>query len=125
MDVNVRNECYQVFIAKYGDEHAKTLLVNHRRLKLILRTQTYGERKSEFKKASSKLLELVSIFLLVLNATDVLALQMNSYESMHGFSGIFALLGNNTNSDNGMAVVHETKDATGVSTCGSSTACSV
>ena len=42
---------------------------------------------------------------------------MNTLETLHGFSGVFALLGNAVNSDTGLAVVHETKDATGVRAC--------
>lgn len=33
---------------------------------------------------------------------------------LHGFSGVFALLGNIPNSDSGLAKLHETRDAKGV-----------
>ena len=39
---------------------------------------------------------------------------MDGLETLHGFSGVFALLGNNVNSDTGLAKLYETKDATGV-----------
>ena len=39
---------------------------------------------------------------------------MDGLETLHGFSGVFALLGNNVNSNTGLAKLYETKDATGV-----------
>ena len=39
---------------------------------------------------------------------------MTSCEAINGFSGIFAVLGNNANSDSGLAAIYETKDAEGV-----------
>ena len=39
---------------------------------------------------------------------------MDNFEMLHGFSGVFALLGSVPNSDSGLAKLHETKDALGV-----------
>ena len=39
---------------------------------------------------------------------------MDTYEVMHGFSGVFAVSGTLLNSDAGLAAVHETKNAVGV-----------
>ena len=50
---------------------------------------------------------------LVANAAA--AIQLKMYESLYGFSGIVALVGSNANSDSGLAVVHETQNATSVS----------
>ncbi|KAI1784324.1 hypothetical protein LXA43DRAFT_1066862 [Ganoderma leucocontextum] len=96
VNVYVRRRCYKKFLEVYGEEDAKVLLKSHRRLQVVQGTQTAGERKSSFRKASAKLSEL-----------------LNTYESLYGFSGILALVGSNANSDAGLAVVHETKDAAG------------
>ncbi len=40
---------------------------------------------------------------------------MDSFQTIYGFSGAFALLGNVVNSDAALAKVYETQDASGVS----------
>lgn len=47
--------------------------------------------------------------------TLALDVQLNTYESLYGFSGVLALVGSNANSDGGLTTVYETKDAQGVS----------
>ncbi|KAI1788538.1 hypothetical protein LXA43DRAFT_1097231 [Ganoderma leucocontextum] len=58
--------------------------------------QMTKDRRAEFKTATAKLKDL-----------------MDTFETLHGFSGVFALLGNVPNSDSELVEVHETKDAIG------------
>ncbi|PIL33333.1 hypothetical protein GSI_04784 [Ganoderma sinense ZZ0214-1] len=95
-DVNIRQLCYKAFMADVhpaGPNILKTYSMAEA-LKGGSMSQSYVERKAEFHRVKDRL-------------TDI----MKQSESLHGFSGVFAIVGNVPNSDSGLGVVYETNHA--------------
>ena len=60
-EAQIRSICYHAFLATYGEEDGKMLLMNHRKLQVVQGSQTAGERKTAFNKASKKLCDPVRL----------------------------------------------------------------
>ena len=112
----VRRECYEAFKQKHGSK-TDQILESFREFQIARngQQQTSGQRKQVFKKAETKLVELVSAATsITLHLSCLNKSQVDSLQELHGFAAVVALIGNVVNSDSGLAMVHETKNALGV-----------
>ncbi|KAI0628588.1 hypothetical protein C8Q77DRAFT_1076647 [Trametes polyzona] len=92
-----RRVTYAAFNKMHG-LNAHTILQKFRMLQEIRlgQTHTVAQRRTEFNKSVKKLKEMLS-----------------SFQDIHGFSSVCALVGNVVNSDVSLAMIHETQDAQG------------
>ncbi|KAI0630984.1 hypothetical protein C8Q77DRAFT_1159701 [Trametes polyzona] len=97
MSAITRRMCYEKFQDRHGSR-VFAILQKHRALLELRQAQkhTVAQRRADFNKSVKKMKDL-----------------MDSFQNVHGFSGVCALIGNVVNSDTALAMVHETEDAVG------------
>ena len=63
-DVHVRRQCYKAFTASVGLKNAKDILSKYRMVRLVKggQGQSVAERKTEFRKATAKMTEMVNLY---------------------------------------------------------------